>query len=148
VSNPEFLNLAPGGPEVIRRIGDDIRTALRRYDEDMEAIKSLAAALVDREEDLGIDASAWNDAVSILDMLLDMILEDFETPEATTMLGPITLNLSAWFDSPKDSLLYKIRDFLSEEEGTDKTLGGFSLSRGVPLHWVHSSVCREKSRYR
>ena len=48
---------------------------------------------------------------------------DFETPEAATKISGRTVNLSAWFDVPPDSLLQHLIWYFDNDDNTDNTLG-------------------------
>jgi len=131
-SNPEFLNLAPGGDEKLREIGDNIRRTIDRMIEDIGYISSMADVIASKEAELGIDTSPFREMVSKASSPLDEVREDFATPSAVTMIDGNPVNLSAWFDMPPDSLLYRFRNFLLDRDDTDNTLGGLFPAR-VPL---------------
>lgn len=127
-SNDRLLQITPSGHDRLQSAGDDLSEQLGELSETMHEMRLLMVSLDDHED---VEVGGVADAMVDLDDLYKEVHADFESPAGYTEIDGEAVNLSAWFDTPPDSLLQRFIWYLDEDANTDNTLGGLLPKAGV-----------------
>lgn len=122
-SNARFLHITPAGRENLQEAGDQLEEELVEFSGAVAEMKNLLVSL-DEQQDVELEVGGLASSMEDFDAFYQDVRQDFESEEETTEIGGRNVNMSAWFDSPPDSLLQRFIWYLDDNNSTNNTLGG------------------------
>ncbi len=130
-ANPNFGEFTPDGKIAFAELGMNMRNGLHLL---CDFSDSLIATMVYADSlmfELGMKPEDYDTMMMDLFSVsqgVKMISADMDVPEVFSIMGPDTMNMSAWFDSIPNNLVKVFQNYL---EGTDPSLGGFFPTRVI-----------------